>query len=109
MKPITLNSLHRYVGIVIAPLLVVQTVTGLLLGFGLFRRAAPPPGGGRPPVAEGSWDAILMKIHFGPGIIGDTFHLLLGAGVIWMAISGWLLYLRVRRSRKKLNVTNAKQ
>lgn len=109
MKPVTLNTIHRYVGIVIAPPLVIQTLSGLILGFGPFRRAGPPPGDGGMPVAGGRWDAILMKIHFGPGVVGDTFHILLGAGVLWMAVSGWLLYLRLRRARKRLAATNAKQ
>lgn len=108
MKPVTLNSLHRYVGIVTAPLLLVQTLSGLLLDFGLFRRAAGPAGDGAPP-AGGRFDALLVKLHFGPGLIGDTYHLLLGAAILWMAGSGWLLYLRGRRARRKLAAANAKQ
>ena len=39
MKGPFLNRVHRYVGIVIAPFLVVQTLSGLLLNFGMFRRS----------------------------------------------------------------------
>ena len=38
MKGVQLNKLHRYAGIVIAPFLVVQTLTGLLLNFGPLRQ-----------------------------------------------------------------------
>ena len=107
MKPVTLNSLHRYVGIVTAPLLVVQTLSGLLLDFGLFRRAIGPTGGETSPPG-GRFDALLVKLHFGPGLISDAYHLLLGAGILWMAVSGWLLYLRGRRARRKL-AANARQ
>jgi len=40
MKGIHLNKLHRYVGIIIAPFMAIQTLTGLLLK-ALTRRAAP--------------------------------------------------------------------
>lgn len=103
MKPVTLNSLHRYVGIVTAPLLIIQTLSGLFLNFGLFRRT----GGGTSQPGT-LLDALLVKLHFGPGLMGDTYHLLLGAAILWMAVSGWLLYLRGRRARRKL-AANAKQ
>ncbi|WP_298269036.1 hypothetical protein [Geobacter sp.] len=103
MKPITLNTLHRYAGIVTAPLLVVQALSGLFLDFGLFRRGEEPMLGR----AVSGVDALLVRLHFGPGLIGDAYHLLLGAGILWMAVSGWLLYLRGRRARRKL-AANAK-
>ncbi len=99
MKDIRLNTLHRYVGIAIAPFMVIQTLSGLLLDFGLFRRGAGEEG---TPVSRASWDLLLVKVHFGPGWLGDAYHLLLGAGIVWMALSGWILYLRVRRSRRRL-------
>jgi len=97
-----LNSLHRYVGILIAPFLVIQTLSGLFLDFGLFRRNAGTGGAGAPT----SLDALLVKLHFGPGLASDTYHLLLGAGIVWMAVSGWALYLKIRRARKKLAATS---
>lgn len=93
-----LNSLHRHVGIVIAPFLVIQTVSGLFLDFGLFRRNAGTEGVGAPTLL----DRLLIKLHFGPGLANDAYHLLLGAGIVWMAVSGWALYLKIRRARKKL-------
>jgi uncharacterized iron-regulated membrane protein len=103
MKGPYLNKLHRYVGIVVAPFLVIQTLSGLLLDFGLFRRGAP---GGPAPV-RGAWDPLLTRVHFGPGPINDAYHLLLGAGIVWMAVSGWLLYLRLRRARRRSAATAA--
>lgn len=97
MKEILLHKLHRYVGIAVAPFLIIQTVSGLLLGFGFFRR--PGAGiGGR--VLPGSLDELLVKIHFEPGWLGDAYHLVLGAGIIWIALSGWVIYLRGWRRRK---------
>jgi uncharacterized iron-regulated membrane protein len=106
MKGIQLNKLHRYAGITIAPFLVLQTFTGLLLDFGLFRRGVSALAGGDPPVTSTPWDAAFIKAHFGQGAIGDCYHLLLGAGIVWMAFSGWILYLRGRRLRKKAEIKN---
>lgn len=97
MKEILLHKLHRYVGIAVAPFLVIQTVSGLLLGFGFFRRPGAVMGGR---VLPGSLDELLMKIHFEPGWLGDAYHLVLGAGIIWIALSGWVIYLRGWRRRK---------
>lgn len=101
MNWISINKAHRYVGIVVAPFLAIQTISGLLLGIGLFRR----PGStlterGLPLVFEG-WEGLFAKTHFGPGATDDIYHLLLGAGIIWMAVSGWVLYLRGWRARRK--------
>jgi uncharacterized iron-regulated membrane protein len=101
VKGIHLNKLHRYVGIVIAPFMAIQTLTGLLLSFGPFRRGGPALTDRELPIINNGWDVIFIKTHFGPGVISDSYHLLLGAGIIWMALSGWILYLRGRRLRKK--------
>jgi hypothetical protein len=107
MKGIQLNKLHRYTGITIAPFLVIQALTGLLLDFGPFRRGVPAQAGGDPPVTSTPWDAAFIKAHFGPGVIGDCYHLLLGAGIVWMAVSGWILFLRGRRLRNKARIKNS--
>jgi uncharacterized iron-regulated membrane protein len=101
MKKIRLNTLHRYVGIVIAPFMVIQTLSGVLLAFGLFRGGSTGEKIGRYLVSRGIWDQALVNAHFGPGMLDDTYHLILGAGIIWMAVSGWVLYLRGRRARRK--------
>ena len=99
MKAPSLNKLHRYVGIAIAPFLVIQTLSGLLLDMGMFRRGASVPGVAA--ATDGWWDLLLAKAHFGPGLINDTYHILLACGIVWMAYSGWLLYLRNRRVHRQ--------
>jgi uncharacterized iron-regulated membrane protein len=100
MKEQLLHKLHRYVGIVIAPYLVIQTVSGLLLGFGFFRRPGSAMNERSVLILPGSWDDILVKVHFEAGWAGDVYHLLLGAGIVWMALSGWVIYLQGRRRGK---------
>jgi uncharacterized iron-regulated membrane protein len=101
MKNFRLNTLHRYIGIAIAPFMVIQTLSGVLLAFGLFRGDSTGEKIGRYLVSHGLWDQTLVNAHFGPGMLDDTYHLILGAGIIWMAISGWVLYMRGRRARRK--------
>jgi uncharacterized iron-regulated membrane protein len=101
MKNIRINTLHRYVGIVIAPFIVLQTISGLLLGFGLFRRGMTGHGGEGFQASNSVLNKILVKIHFGPGLLTGIYHLVLGAGIVWMAVSGSILYLRLRRARNK--------
>ena len=99
MKGPLLNRLHRYLGITVAPLLVIQTASGLLLDFGPIRRALLAPAE-LPPAPPGPLDRFLTAVHFGPGLANDAYHLLLGGGIVWMALSGWLLYLRGRKARR---------
>jgi uncharacterized iron-regulated membrane protein len=108
MKKIRINTVHRYIGIAISPFIALQTITGLFLDYGLFRRGSFGPGTARLQETLGVWDKFLTKTHFGSGLTNDTYHLLLGAGIIWMVVSGWVLYLRVRRNRKSLSEHSVK-
>ena len=101
MKAIYLNKMHRYVGICIAPFIVIQTFSGLLLDFGFFRRSRSGLDVEVASHARNLADTLLVKIHFGPGLLNDCYHLLLGLGVLWMAVTGWMLYLRIMKMRKK--------
>jgi len=101
-KRLRLNQLHRYVGITIAPFLVIQTLSGLLLDFGPFRRRGIFVGGEESPVWIWFSGQLMSRIHFGPGLLNDIYHILLGAGIVWMGVSGWLLFLRGRRARLNL-------
>jgi hypothetical protein len=106
LKKIRLNGLHRYVGIVLAPFLVIQTLSGLLLDFGPFRRGRGFLAGEQSPVWNGDLSRFMAKIHFGPGLLSDAYHLLLGAAIFWMAVTGWTLFLRIRRARRNLTANS---
>ncbi len=107
MKGPNLNKAHRYVGIIIAPFMVIQVLSGLFLDFGLFRRETSSPGGAA--ATHAGWDLFLVKTHFGPGVLSDTYHILLACGIVWMACTGWLLYLRIRRVLRKAGAPKPKQ
>ncbi len=94
-----LNKAHRYVGIIIAPFMVIQVLSGLFLDFGLFRRELSTSASAA--AKRAGWDLLLVKAHFGPGVLSDTYHILLACGITWMACSGWFLFLRMRRLRRQ--------
>lgn len=101
MKAVILNKLHRYVGITLAPFFLLQTLSGLFLDFGLFRKSAPSSAETVTARTRGLFDSLLVKVHFGAGIINDCYHVLLGLAVTWMAVTGWLLFLRIRRIQRR--------
>jgi len=102
-----LNKAHRYVGICIAPFMIMQVLSGLFLDFGLFRRGSAVPDGAA--ATRAGWDLFLVKIHFGPGVLSDAYHILLACGIVWMACTGWLLYLRIRRVLRQSGAAKLKE
>jgi uncharacterized iron-regulated membrane protein len=106
MKGIQLNKLHRYVGITLAPFLVIQALSGILLKFGLFNKGKGGEMGGLLS-PTGNFDHLLVKIHFGPGLVNGIYHILVALAILWMAVTGWLLYLRIRKAQKRMTKTHA--
>jgi uncharacterized iron-regulated membrane protein len=106
MKGIQLNKLHRYVGITLAPFLVIQALSGILLNFGLFdKEGSGEMGGFLPPT--GSFNHLLVKIHFGHGLVNEIYHILVALAILWMAVTGWLLFMRIRKAQKRMARTHA--
>jgi uncharacterized iron-regulated membrane protein len=103
MREIELRKWHRKTGVIVAPLLILQAVSGLFLSIdwllGIHHR------GGEiitdlPPLLR-LWDFILVEIHYGFGVPGAVYHILLGIGAVWLAFSGLLIYFLVRSRQKR--------
>ena len=103
MKEPTLRKWHRYTGIGLAPLILLQAVSGLFLSFewltGLHTSAGQlmPDA---PPFIQ-FWDWVLVGIHYGGGFTGALYHTLLGIGLIGLASSGIWIFLMIRARGKK--------
>ena len=99
MREPQLRRLHRYAGIVLAPLLVLQALSGVLLSvdwlLGIHRRFGESVGDASPGLAR-LWDAILVEIHYGNGVGGAVYHILLGLAVVGVVASGLAMFLQVR-------------
>ena len=102
MSQATLRLWHRRVGVAIALFVLLQAGTGLLLEWENFFR--PEPALQRHVHEEEETD-IPATIHHGSFFAAtrpliSAYRLLLAAGLIWMALSGGVIFLRMRsRSR----------
>ena len=99
MREPQLRKLHRLAGIVLAPLLVLQALSGILLSvdwlLGIHRRFGESVGAAAPGLAR-LWDAALVEIHYGTGVGGAVYHMLLGVAIVGLAASGTGIYLQIR-------------
>ena len=99
----TLRKWHRYAGVALAPLILLQAVSGLFLSIewlsGL-HTAAGELLPGAPPLVQ-LWDWVFISVHYGGGRPGALYHALVGAGLVWLAGSGGWIYLKIRARLKK--------
>ncbi|NTW98663.1 MAG: hypothetical protein HGB35_01740 [Geobacteraceae bacterium] len=104
MKEMDLRKFHRIAGIVIAPLLILQSFSGIFLSvdwlLGIHRRVGEAITQTISPLL-GFWDMILVNIHYGPGVGGALYHVLLGIGTVWVAVSGFMIFLKIRARQKQ--------
>ena len=99
MKEADLRRMHRLAGVVLAPLLVLQALSGVLLSvdwlLGIHQRVGESIGRNVPALLR-VWDVALVEIHYGMGVGGALYHILLGIAVVGVAASGFVIFLRVR-------------
>jgi len=102
MKEPTLRKWHRNIGAFIAPLVLIQALSGLFLSFewlsGLHTMAGRLLPEASPLVRF--WDWVAMGVHYGGGKAGAIYHALLGLGLIWLASSGLWIFIRIRARMK---------
>lgn len=105
MKEMDLRKWHRNVGIVLAPLLVLQAISGVFLSadwlLGYHQRIGEVIRANVPLLIL-LWDKILVEIHYGLGVPGAVEHILLGVGLVWVTTSGAMIFWRVRARKKRL-------
>jgi len=104
MKEPVLRKWHRIIAVVLAPLILLQAVSGLFLSiewlYG-FHSAAGQLLPDAPPFVQ-FWDWLFIGIHYGGGRVGALYHAFLGAGLVWLAASGLWIFFKVRaRTRKR--------
>ena len=103
MKEPTLRKWHRNIGACIAPLVLIQALSGLFLSFewlaGLHIMAGRLLAEASPLVRF--WDWVAVGVHYGGGKVGALYHALLGLGLIWLASSGLWIFFRMRARMKK--------
>jgi len=104
MKELDLRKVHRLMGIVIAPLIILQALSGVLLSvdwlLGIHRRAGDAIKENIPRLLV-LWDMILVDIHYGMGVGGAFLSHSVGVAAIGVATSGLMIFLKVRARQKK--------
>ena len=46
------------------------------------------------------WDMILVDIHYGMGLGGAIYHIMLGVAAIGVATSGFMIFLKIPARQK---------
>ncbi len=104
MKEPDIRKWHRRMAMVIAPLLLAQAVSGIFLSvdwlLGFHQRIGETIMEKIPPLIR-FWDMILVEIHYGLGVGGTFYHILLGFGAIGVIVSGSLIFLKIRDRQKQ--------
>ena len=88
MTEADLRQGHRTMGIGLALFIFLQAASGTLMALEFFLNA---PGLFGP----------LTKLHFGGGALGHIYRIVLGLGTLGMALSGSLIYLKIRARMHK--------
>ena len=87
MNEAYLRKWHRFLGIILALFIFVQAATGALISL-QFALKFPEP------------LEVLEILHTGGGLAGNIYRMLLGLGLMVMATSGALIYLKIRARTK---------
>ena len=108
MKEANLRKWHRNLGIAVALFIILQAGSGFLISLGQLSmphsHAEQAAHGSRHSGGEerAFWNEGLGFLHHGGGAIGTIYRLALGVGMVAMAVSGGMIFLRIRaRSRKR--------
>ena len=103
MKEMDLRKWHRLISIWVGPLIILQALSGIILSIDwlleIHRRFGEMIRENTPLNAR-LWDAILVKIHYGIGKTGAFYHIALGGAAIWVAVSGIIIFLRMRNRQR---------
>ena len=100
MKEATLRKYHRFLGMSIALLVVIQTGTGLLLSLSRM-------------TGSSFLHSTLTSLHFGDGGVGNGYRIALASALFFMvSTGGWIslkMYARsVETARKRAAMPSAK-
>ena len=82
MKEANLRKYHRYMGVSIALLVVFQVSTGLILSLNLM-------------TGSNFLNAALTFLHFGGGIIGNVYRILLATTLLFMVTTGVWVFMKI--------------
>lgn len=83
----SLRLMHRRIGVPLAVFIVIQSVTGVILAI--------------EDIVSAYWGGPVHDLHFGFDLAGHVYRIVLGAGLLYMAATGVMIYLRIRARTKR--------
>ena len=87
MKEAVLRKWHRTAGVIFALFIFLQVLTGIVLSV--------------EDLLGEYWGGIIHDVHYGYAYIGIVYRIILGIGLVWMVVSGWMIYMKIRRRMKQ--------
>ena len=100
-----LRKWHRITGVVLAPLILLQALSGMVISFevlfGIHHDVADLLHKQETHSLHYAWDYILLDIHYGGGYWGNLYHLMIVLGLTWLIISGVIVFAKVNKRQKK--------
>ena len=116
MKESDLRKWHRSLGLILALFIILQAGSGLLItlsGLGIPHSHAHSEAVAHVDAHEDGkslWNTSLGFIHHGAGVVGVVYRILLGIGMLGMAVSGYMIFFKIRvRTGKGGSKTSGKK
>lgn len=122
MKEKDLRRYHRFTGVVLAVFIIAQAGTGLIFTIGkmagssgghdhstanisIFPTSKAQAAASSEPEATPSHESenILSILHYGGGMIGHIYRLVLAVTIIGQVSGGLLIYMRIKARKKAKN------
>lgn len=101
MKVITLRKWHRRIGVILAPMVILQVVTGITLSTPVIYNAQEQVHSTLVEKKMSSlsqfWKFLFVDGHTGGGIFGMWYTVLIGCGLVFIVLSGTLIFLAIRQ------------
>ncbi len=87
MKEKSLRTAHRTVALPLVLFIILQGATGTVISF--------------EDLLGQDWGGLPELIHFHLGTFGNIYRVLLGIGILWMAFTGFWIYMKIQERSKK--------
>jgi len=107
MKEVDLRRWHRRFGIILALFIILQAGSGLVITLGdlspsqSHAHSKAAVAATVPDEEEAFWEEALAFIHHGAGPAGTLYRIIVGVGILWMAVSGGLIFFQISARSKK--------
>ena len=105
INELKIRKWHRTIGIILAPLILLQAFSGMVIAFelllGIHEDVSDLLKKQESHTLHHAWDYTLLDIHYGGGYLGDIYHLVLVMGLISLITTGIMVFLKAKMRQAK--------